>query len=114
MQIFVGGKLTRVDGTSAATPSFAALVTLVNAERARNGKVGRAGWINPALYLSAGQAAEAAFNDVIDGNNRCTEFYTNKSNVPPAGLVCCPEANAPCIEHVCAACRLPTHHPHKA
>eukprot|EP00981_Chlorochromonas_danica_P005680 scaffold1172_cov180-Ochromonas_danica.AAC.7 len=48
-QIVLNGQTTLVSGTSASAPVMAAMLSLINAQRAA---VGRAslGWVNPALY----------------------------------------------------------------
>jgi len=71
-EVYIGGQLYQVSGTSASAPVVAAMASLVNAERASQNK-GPIGFINPTLYANA-----AAFNDITQGNNRCT-----------AGTVCC-------------------------
>ena len=52
------------DGTSAASPTFAAIVTLLNAERLAAGQPAL-GFLNPLLYSSNA----SAFNDVTVGQN---------------------------------------------
>jgi len=65
-----------VSGTSASAPAFAALVTIVNAERQHKGK-STLGLLNPALYH---KKVRDAYNDVTFGNNRCLVI----------GYECCP------------------------
>lgn len=60
-----------VDGTSAATPVIAGLVARLNAHRKAAGRP-MVGFLNPLLYKIFA-AAPSAFNDVTEGNNRCTE-----------------------------------------
>jgi tripeptidyl-peptidase I len=63
--IFSGGAMSgTLSGTSASTPTFAGMVSLLNAEAAAQGKPPM-GFINPALY----QAADLGF-DVTQGNNK--------------------------------------------
>ena len=57
------GNLTAVGGTSAAAPSFAGVIALL--EQKLNATTGL-GNINPVLY---GQAGTAAFHDIATGNN---------------------------------------------
>lgn len=57
-------------GTSASTPIFAGMVSLLNAARAKVGK-GPLGFLNPVLYQAAKISPEI-FNDVTSGNNSCT------------------------------------------
>jgi len=63
--IIVGGEEVSVDGTSASSPTFAGMVTLVNARRKTAGQP-TVGFINPAMY-----ANPSAFNDITSGDNKC-------------------------------------------
>ena len=54
-------------GTSASAPVFAGMISLVNAERERNGK-GTVGFINPALYSAQNSGR---YNDILSGSNKC-------------------------------------------
>lgn len=65
--IVIGGKLYSVSGTSASTPTFAGMVSLVNAARLREGK-GPIGFLNIILYESHHHYA----NDITVGNNSCS------------------------------------------
>ncbi len=67
----LGGQVNAVDGTSAATPVISGLVADLNAWRISNGKP-VIGFFNPLLYAIYGQNPKA-FNDVISGDNSCTE-----------------------------------------
>ena len=80
-----GGSLKSVSGTSAATPAFAALVTLVNSEHQRHG-LPTVGWMNPTLYSKAADFA----NDIVLGDNRCTECFPS---------TCTANHLARCCEH---------------
>jgi len=64
-QVVVGGKTGSVSGTSASTPVFAAIVSMLNAELSKAGKKS-IGFLNPLLYSPG---AQAAFNDVTTGRN---------------------------------------------
>jgi hypothetical protein len=56
---------TAVGGTSAASPSFAGVVAILNQATGE-----RLGNINPMLYeLAASPASSAAFHDIVSGNN---------------------------------------------
>lgn len=57
-----GGSFTQVGGTSASTPTFASLVSMLNNERLKVGKT--LGFLNPFLYQNTG-----AFIDVLKGTN---------------------------------------------
>ena len=57
-----------VDGTSASTPVFAAMVALVNAARLAAG-LPPLGWINPSLYKNY---KSIILNDIISGDNLCS------------------------------------------
>lgn len=59
------GQSTVIGGTSASTPSWAALLTLVNQQRVSAGR-GRLGFINPMLYKLG---STAVFHDIVQGNN---------------------------------------------
>lgn len=64
-----GGKDVIVDGTSASTPSFAGLVTLLNDALGRTtGKT--LGFLNPSLYAAA-KTHPDAFVDIVKGDNKC-------------------------------------------
>lgn len=69
--IQLGGSVSSVDGTSAATPVFAGLVGSLNAWRIANGKP-VLGYLNPLLY-AAYAANPLSFNDITSGDNSCTE-----------------------------------------
>ncbi|KAF8897765.1 tripeptidyl peptidase A [Infundibulicybe gibba] len=63
-RVFVGGKPISVGGTSASSPTFAGLVTLLNDARlARHLPV--LGFLNPLLYTRG----LGGFNDITQGNN---------------------------------------------
>jgi len=64
-EMVIGGDLYTVSGTSASSPSVAAMATLVNALRLRAGAP-PVGFLNPTLY------ADPTFaNDVVEGDTRC-------------------------------------------
>jgi tripeptidyl-peptidase-1 len=64
-QVIIHGNLNpSVGGTSAATPVFAAIVSLINEARGEVGKP-KLGWLNPFLY-----ANPQAFNDITVGTNK--------------------------------------------
>lgn len=62
-QILVDGQNEVVGGTSAVAPLWAALIALVNEQRAAAGQ-GPIGFVNPALYQNL-----PAFRDITKGNN---------------------------------------------
>jgi hypothetical protein len=72
-----GGVFSAVGGTSAAAPTFAAILALVNQSLGNTPPVGLAP-VNPRLYQLA-SSFPAAFNDVKSGNNKvaCTSGTTN-------------------------------------
>jgi hypothetical protein len=59
-----------IGGTSAAAPTWAALIALVNDSAGCKGMP--LGFANPALYRAAGVAYSTDFNDVTTGNNDYT------------------------------------------
>merc|ERR1712232_1167548 len=67
-QVVNAGKTLNVGGTSASSPLFAGLVSLLNEYRLQNGK-SPLGFLNPLLYEMAA-AKKDAFRDVTIGNNR--------------------------------------------
>jgi len=64
----IGGMWHAADGTSASAPTFAGMISLINAERKAKGEP-LVGFLNPSLYANAG-----AFNDVTEGSNRCGRY----------------------------------------
>ncbi|KZT41769.1 family S53 protease [Sistotremastrum suecicum HHB10207 ss-3] len=64
-QIVDGGQTGGVDGTSCASPTFAAIISLVNDRLIAAGKP-VLGFLNPFLYSSAGTAA---LTDITTGDN---------------------------------------------
>ncbi|KZT65386.1 subtilisin-like protein [Daedalea quercina L-15889] len=77
-----------VSGTSASTPTFAAIVALLNDQLLGAGK-SALGFLNPWLYSTA--AGKGALNDVVDGNNLAcsagtTGFYATTGWDPITGL----------------------------
>ena len=67
----LGGQVQAVDGTSAATPVFSGLIAALNGWRAANGKP-TLGYLNPLLY-AVYDKDPTAFQDVLTGDNSCTE-----------------------------------------
>ena len=61
-----------MDGTSAASPTIAGIIGLMNAHRLKNGKK-VLGFINPLLYKIWTHTNGRAFNDITFFNNACTE-----------------------------------------
>ena len=67
-----------VDGTSASAPLWNGIITLLNDWRFNNG-LPSVGFINPLIYAKAATpATPALFQDIVTGNNGCSE------------QVCCP------------------------
>lgn len=62
--VAVDGRLSLVFGTSASSPTFGAVITLINEQRANVGKK-PVGFINPTLY-----ANPSALNDITSGGNQ--------------------------------------------
>lgn len=62
--VFVDGKFSRVFGTSASSPTFGSILTLINGARMAIGK-GSIGFVNPTFYAHA-----SIFNDVVQGGNQ--------------------------------------------
>ena len=66
--VIIGGEVYSIGGTSASTPVFAGMITLVNSHRLSKG-LGTLGWITPSLY----QYFDHFIHDVVSGDNRCAE-----------------------------------------
>ena len=68
--LYVRGQLVGVGGTSAAAPSFAGIVAILNQYLIAKGAIPKAGLgnINPALYNLA-QNTTGLFHDIVGGNN---------------------------------------------
>lgn len=62
--IGLDGSLQLIYGTSASSPTFGGVVTLINEARANVGK-GPVGFINPVIYQNP-----TAFNDITSGGNQ--------------------------------------------
>ena len=62
-QVYVNGRAESVGGTSASSPTFAAMVSLINEARLKAGKPPM-GFLNPFLYANAD-----AFYDCTKGTN---------------------------------------------
>ena len=73
-----------VGGTSASTPVFAGIVTLLNQALGNTGTGSGLGNINPTLYQAA-QSASSVFHDVTTGNNivPCTQGTKGCPKTPP-------------------------------
>lgn len=63
-QVIVGGRPNSVGGTSASSPAFAGLISLINEARMKAGKP-TMGFLNPFLYKN-----EDAFFDVVLGSDK--------------------------------------------
>jgi len=74
-----GAYLQGVDGTSCSSPIFAGIVTILNDYQKSRGR-NVLGFINPLLY-QMWEDDPSIFNDVVVGNNYCTE------------QTCCPTNN---------------------
>jgi tripeptidyl-peptidase-1 len=63
-QVYVGGRVVSAGGTSASSPAFASMMSLLNEARLNAGKPAM-GFLNPFLYKNAD-----AFTDVVLGSNK--------------------------------------------
>ena len=77
-QVYEGGKVQSVGGTSASAPMFAGLVSLLNDARLKAGKP-RMGFLNPFLY-----AHPDAFHDIVNGTNA----HPRGEGMVPYGYAC--------------------------
>ncbi|KAF8880201.1 peptidase S8/S53 domain-containing protein [Infundibulicybe gibba] len=83
-QVVIGGRVSSVGGTSASSPTVAAVFSLLNDFRIANGKPSL-GFINPLLYSTA----SSGFNDITSGSNPgcgTTGFTAGKGWDPVTGL----------------------------
>lgn len=80
----MNGKFTVVGGTSASTPVFAGIVTLLNQQLGNLPPTGL-GNVNPTLYKLAQTPANNVFHDVTTGNNivPCTQGSKNCPKTAP-------------------------------
>ncbi|KAL8739876.1 MAG: hypothetical protein Q9190_007361 [Brigantiaea leucoxantha] len=62
--VAVDGQITLIYGTSASSPTFGSIITLINEQRVNSGKKA-VGFINPTIY-----ANPTAFNDIVTGGNQ--------------------------------------------
>jgi len=69
-EVYIDRFATAVSGTSASTPTFAGMITLINGLRLKAGKP-PVGFLNPALYKIAA-TTKGVFRDVTSGENNCT------------------------------------------
>jgi tripeptidyl-peptidase-1 len=82
-QVVNGGRTISVGGTSASTPTFSGIVTLLNDIRLNAGK-STLGFLNPFLY---GINNAQAFFDVTQGDNKGTQCCRSAAN---DGFNCAP------------------------
>lgn len=75
--VALGGSFYPVSGTSASAPTFAGMVSLVNAHRVQSGK-GPIGYLNAAIWSTAHLWA----NDITSGDNNCVAGDCS---------ICCPQ-----------------------
>jgi len=83
-EIIVNKEIWYVSGTSAAAPTFASLITLLNSYRVANGRP-KLGFLNPLLYHYFYASKTPSFNDIVDGTNRCCSQREHL-----LGAACCP------------------------
>ena len=69
-QVYYQGKIIPVAGTSAATPTFAAMVTILNDHRIA-ANLPTMGFINPFLYTAYAASADS-FTDITSGDQQMT------------------------------------------
>lgn len=69
-QVVIAGYLISIYGTSASSPVFAGMISLINAARYAQG-LSNVGFINPTLYEYGIANYKKYYNDVTIGNNTC-------------------------------------------
>lgn len=82
--VVIGGKFSYLYGTSASTPVFAGMISLINANRIKNGQ-SLVGFINPTLYFYGSNESINVFRDVVIGSNNCC----SNDNYPIIATICC-------------------------
>lgn len=65
--VWIGGQAEAVDGTSCACPEFAGILAALGADLNK-----KLGFANPLIYQAYAED-NSAFNDITEGNNKCTE-----------------------------------------
>lgn len=73
--IYLGGSQMPIGGTSASTPTTAAIFSMLNEARLANG-FAPLGFLNPLLY-ALNTSPIPYFNDVQSGNNKCSALPTH-------------------------------------
>ena len=71
-----------MSGTSAASPVFASLISMINSKRLKNGK-GPLGFVNPLLY----KLKKGVGNDIVNGMNQsssCSQGFKAIEGWDPA------------------------------
>eukprot|EP01028_Stygiella_incarcerata_P000370 TRINITY_DN1040_c0_g2_i1.p1 TRINITY_DN1040_c0_g2~~TRINITY_DN1040_c0_g2_i1.p1 ORF type:complete len:598 (+),score=145.93 TRINITY_DN1040_c0_g2_i1:96-1796(+) len=73
-QVILHGQESEVGGTSASTPTFGAIVSLLNNERLKKG-MPPMGFVNPFLYAAWAKNPNA-YTDITEGNNKdgCCDY----------------------------------------
>lgn len=79
--IVVGGQTYQGSGTSASTPVFGAMISLINAARIEAGK-SSLGFLNPALY----KLSSDAFHSITSGENNCAAGNQGSQTCCPNGF----------------------------
>jgi tripeptidyl-peptidase I len=85
--VVVKGRDLSIGGTSASTPTFSALITLLN-DMLFNANKPALGFLNQWIYQT-NSADSTAFNDIVIGNNKqscCPGFPTSKGWDPVTGV----------------------------
>ena len=69
--VIINTNLYGVDGTSCSSPLFATVISILNEHQLLRGK-SKLGFVSPLLYKMF-YSNYSVFNDIIEGNNYCTE-----------------------------------------
>jgi tripeptidyl-peptidase-1 len=76
-EVVIGGQPTQEDGTSASAPTFASMISLINAHRMQTKpSLPPVGFLNPFLYKfsAGGEETDLGFAyDITQGDNKCAE-----------------------------------------
>jgi tripeptidyl-peptidase-1 len=83
--IIVGGSTYEGSGTSASSPNFAGMMTLINGRRIKAGKQ-PIGFLNKILYETVAVKHPEVFHDITSGENNCAAGQVGSETCCPYGF----------------------------
>ncbi|EGG15060.1 hypothetical protein DFA_09883 [Cavenderia fasciculata] len=78
--VILAGEIIPVDGTSAAAPTMASVIAIINDRLIQKGQ-STLGFVNPTLYKLSASNPEI-FQDIVMGDNSCSEVLCNQYGFP--------------------------------